>query len=300
MSCPSFPGCAAPVTGLTSIVGTAPEEDAYLVLEMAKPWPAKIKKMEGLVDGIRGVLKKHKKEDFKLLATPDIPWLKPTPEPRALLLRWSGSQALCEMVAQAGPETVKEAISRPPSGQPEPLYLVCTHGSRDPCCGVKGVPIYRTLLEQSQRKTLQVSHLGGHRFAPVILVMPEWKFYGHLTPDNILGLDQALQAGSPFLEGYRGSGRLSKAIQVVEASLWKTHGSKLLSVQRVGGDKARPVVEARFSNGEIQHYEALVDYYRYEGYKSCKDFRKSKKSELKLPRLKSLTATTVVPLSSRE
>lgn len=292
MSCPSFPGCSVAPVDLESIAGTAPNEEAYLILEMAKPWPAKIKKAEGVVEGIRKVLKKHKSEDFKLLATPEITWLPQAQEPRALVIRWDGKQALCEVLSPATPESVKASISGPVKGEPKQFYMVCTHGSRDPCCGLKGVPIYRALEQAAGRKTLQVSHLGGHRFAPVLLSMPEWKFYGHLTPETALELDHHLCNDKPYLNGYRGHGRLKAAVQLMEAKLWAEYGSSLDEVKFVGGDKKKPLIQATLKSGETLHYEADVEYFRYEGYKSCKDFRKEKVSDLKLPRLKSMTETS--------
>ena len=73
MSCPSYPGCAQAPTELPSIVGTAPREEAYCVVELPKPWPAKVKKVEGLIQELRDALKARKGEEAKLLATPEIP-----------------------------------------------------------------------------------------------------------------------------------------------------------------------------------------------------------------------------------
>jgi hypothetical protein len=288
VSCPSFPGCASAPVELLSIAGTAPTEDAYFILEQAKPWPAKIKKMDGVISDIRSVLKKNRGEDVRLVATPEIPWLEKSARPRGLLIRWDGQRALCLKV-EASKEALSRALAGPPSGEARELYLVCTHGSRDPCCGLLGVPLFQTLTESSPRATLQVSHLGGHRFAPVIAAFPEWRFFGHLTSDTALELDSALQAERPYLTGYRGHGRLQAHLQVVEAALWEKHGCKLRQVRQIDGEKALLKVEAVLHDDSIELYEAELAGFQYEGYKSCKDFRNGKCSDLKLFRLKRLS-----------
>lgn len=291
MSCPSYPGCASVPIEAGSIVGSAPHEEAYLLVEFRKPWPSKIKKLEGLISDLRSVLKRHKGEEVKMLATPRIPWLPLGEGPRALLIRWDGEQALCDTL-EATPDALREALAAAPCGMPFSCYLVCTHGSRDPCCGLLGVPIYRTLTEAGSRPVLQVSHLGGHRFAPVVGAFPEWRFYGHLTPELSLEMDKVLSHGEVYLTGYRGHGRLKEHLQVVEAQLWEQHGSELLSVKQVSGNKEEAQIEVRFRNGESRLFRACFSRIEYEGYKSCKDFKNKEVSKLKLPVLQSLQSAT--------
>ncbi|MFA7479386.1 MAG: sucrase ferredoxin [Vulcanimicrobiota bacterium] len=287
MTCPSFPGCAlTPLEG-SSIVGTAPTEEAYLLLELPKPWPAKIKKMEGLVQELRPILKKHKGLDAKILGTPGVDWLEPCQSPRALLIRWNGRQTVYQTFP-ANREELVQALHSPLPEEPLNCYMVCTHGSRDPCCGLLGVPVFQTLRAHGSRRTLQVSHLGGHRFAPVVAVFPEWKFYGRLKPEEYLEMDQTLAKGQPFSRGYRGSGRWKSSLQVVEAKLWEEYGQAPLQLRRLSGDKENLVVEADFPDGRTEQFQARLETLFYQGYASCKDHRKGKEETLKLSVLKSL------------
>ena len=292
MSCPSFPGCAQTPLEAGLIVGTAPDEEAYLILELPKPWPAKIKKIEGLVQELRPVLKKHKKLDAKLLGTPSIEWLEPCDHPRAMLIRWNGTHAVYQTFP-ANPDSLREALASSLPEQRLECYMVCTHGSRDPCCGLLGVPAYQVLSVQGPRHLPQVSHLGGHRCAPVVAVFPEWKFYGRLKPDEFLEMDRSLKDGRPYLPGYRGSGRLKSYLQVVEARLWEEHGEAPLSLERISGDKREPLIEAVFADGRKAQYLARLETLTYQGYKSCKDHRKGKEETLKLSVLKSLAPAPV-------
>lgn len=297
MSCPSFPGCATPPEELPTIVGTAPTEDAYCLLELPKPWPAKIKKMEGLVQEIRATLKAHKAEDVSLLATPELPWESEIEGPRLVLLRWNGETTLCQELP-AEPSALSAALLQPPQGEPKPLYLVCTHGSRDPCCGLLGVPVHQRLQEITERAVVQSSHLGGHRFAPVVAAFPEWKFYGHISPEDLAALDDDLANGRPHLRGYRGFGRLREELQAFEAALWARHGKPVTCVRRLSSDDHQWRVSAIVGD-EALTLTAELEHFRYRGFKSCKDFRKDKISHLEIPVLKGLTTVHSEPAAER-
>lgn len=285
-------GCAADSWG-ASIVGTAPRENAYLILELAKPWPSKVK-AEGAIAAFKPLLK-GSKEEVKLLATPRIDWLPLCQRPWALLVRWHGGRALVQELP-AQPAEVKAALEAPPSGEPLPLYLVCTHGSRDRCCGTLGFPIYRSLLEKSPRKVLQVSHLGGHRYAPVVLAFPEWRFFGHLDGETCQDLDRALNAGEPYLQGYRGQGRLREELQPVEAALWAEHGSQLLGVSLLEGKgERRLTVRADLAGGQHKTYQAKLGVQELRGFKSCSDIEDGKRKTIELPTLERLSEVSYSP-----
>ncbi|HEY6882001.1 MAG TPA: sucrase ferredoxin, partial [Polyangiales bacterium] len=66
----------------------------------------------------------------------------------------------------------------------EPLYLVCVHGKRDRCCALMGLPVHRALLEQVGERALETTHLGGHRFAATLLVLPHGVCYGRVQADQ--------------------------------------------------------------------------------------------------------------------
>lgn len=261
-------------------------EEAYCILELAKPWPAKIKKVEGLVQDLRHVLKSHKSEDVCLLATPQLPWSSEIEGPRLVLLRWTGETTLVQELP-ADTTALRSALSRPPQGEPKELYLVCTHGSRDPCCGLLGVPIYRRLAEVTKRQVIQSSHLGGHRFAPVVASFPEWRFYGHVEVDDLEELDRSLSSGIPYLKGYRGFGRVKSELQLFEAAAWQDHNCKITHLRKLEHQGSRLTVEVQ-AGSETVVYRGEVEYWSYRGYKDCKDFRKDKPSTLELPLLKKL------------
>jgi hypothetical protein len=266
-------------------------------LELAKPWPKKVK-AEGAIAEFKPLLK-GAKEEVKLLATPRIDWLPLCQRPWALLVRWKNGQALVQELP-ARPEEVKAALAAPAAGRPEPLYLVCTHGSRDRCCGTLGVPVFKALCEGSSRKVLQVSHLGGHRYAPVVLALPEWRFFGHMDPRTCLDIDSALQEGRAYMPGFRGHGRLHEDLQPIEAKLWEQHGSNLASFRLLDGKGSKTLlVQARFQDGTERVYRARLGVQEIRGYKSCVDMGDGKPKVTELPVLNSLEEVSLASLNLR-
>jgi hypothetical protein len=66
-----------------------------------------------------------------------------------------------------------------------PLILVCTHGSYDQCCGEKGLELFNYLNHyEKDFEVWQTTHLGGHRFAANILILPDGIYYGRVNKDN--------------------------------------------------------------------------------------------------------------------
>jgi hypothetical protein len=82
-------------------------------------------------------------------------------------------------------------------GEPDaaPLYLVCTHGKHDPCCAARGRPVATALAAVRPGRVWQVSHLGGCRFAPSVLVLPLGLMYGRVPASAAAELVAAAEAG---------------------------------------------------------------------------------------------------------
>ena len=78
---------------------------------------------------------------------------------------------------------------------PDPIYLVCSHGRHDPCCGQRGRPVVAALAATRPDRVWQASHLGGCRFAPTVLVLPLGVMYGRVPPSSADELVAATEAG---------------------------------------------------------------------------------------------------------
>jgi hypothetical protein len=89
----------------------------------------------------------------------------------------------------------------PPDGR---RYLVCTNGARDPCCAIRGPAVALALERTRPGQVYECSHLGGHRFAANVLVLPDGLCFGRLDPRAAVALADELEAGRLPLDHLRG------------------------------------------------------------------------------------------------
>jgi hypothetical protein len=116
----------------------------------------------------------------------------------------------------------------------EPLFLVCTHGSHDACCGLFGRPVADALAEWWPVETWECSHIGGDRFAANVVCLPEGTYFGRLDPDTAPVVIAGFLDGQVDLGHYRG--RTSYPFSVQAAETWVRRRLKL-----DGLDEVRPV-----------------------------------------------------------
>ena len=98
----------------------------------------------------------------------------------------------------------------------QPNYFVCLNGQRDVCCARFGRPVYSALRERLGERVWQVSHLGGHRFAPNVLCLPQGAMYGRVSPDGIDDFIETVEANSLDFAHLRGQAWYSKPVQAAE------------------------------------------------------------------------------------
>lgn len=106
----------------------------------------------------------------------------------------------------------------------EPLILVCTNGQRDLCCARFGRPVYDHLNERFGERVWQTTHLGGHRFAPNVALLPEGLVYGRADLDVVDELIDAHQEGRMKPEHLRGRSCYAPEVQVAEYFLRSSTG----------------------------------------------------------------------------
>jgi len=109
----------------------------------------------------------------------------------------------------------------------QPVYLVCTNGQRDRCCARFGLPTYAALRERLGERVWQATHLGGHRFAPNVLVLPNACLYGRVAEESIAGFLESTEAGQVDFARLRGRTCYSPIVQAAEANLGR-QGLRLL------------------------------------------------------------------------
>ncbi|MCW2605440.1 MAG: putative sucraseferredoxin [Frankiales bacterium] len=116
-----------------------------------------------------------------------------------------------------------------------PLYLVCTHGRKDRCCAVRGRPVAHALSAARPGQVWESSHLGGDRFAPNLVVLPEGLYVGRVEADDVVAVVEALEAGTlPAVGHVRGRSSLPSPAQAAQHFAREKTG-------RLGRDDLAPV-----------------------------------------------------------
>ena len=99
--------------------------------------------------------------------------------------------------------------------------LVCTHSKRDRCCALRGRPIAAHLADILPANVVwECSHTGGHRFAPVGIMLPTGYTYGRLSEPSALATYLSLAGRSiPSLHGLRGRSTDTPVEQAAEVAV---------------------------------------------------------------------------------
>ena len=106
-----------------------------------------------------------------------------------------------------------------------PIVLVCCHGTRDTCCGSAGTKLANELLQQTKFSIQKVSHLGGHRFAPTILTLPNGRMWAYLSTQNTINIINKDIKVKKIISKYRGWwGASSNDQQISEKELFADVG----------------------------------------------------------------------------
>lgn len=101
----------------------------------------------------------------------------------------------------------------------ESQYFICTNGQRDLCCARFGLPAYARLRELVGERAWQTTHVGGHRFAPNVLTLPQGVLYGRVRPEDVPRFVEDVEAGRLARDHVRGRSALPAEAQVAETAL---------------------------------------------------------------------------------
>jgi hypothetical protein len=151
-----------------------------------------------------------------------------TSSPRTVVLAHAGPSPWVEVLHLADDEALLDldpAVCLEPDppglgvGPENPLYLVCTHAKRDRCCATWGRPIADTLAALHPDAAWEASHIGGHRFAGNLVVLPEGLVYGGLDVASAVRAVDLYGAGRLDLDLLRGRAALPRPAQAAEILL---------------------------------------------------------------------------------
>jgi hypothetical protein len=142
-------------------------------------------------------------------------------------------------VGAAGAPVVYRRPAGPFSGYatdtPRRDVLLCCHGRRDVCCGAAGTRLFQEVAGAAglSADLWRTSHLGGHRFAPTALILPEGTMWAYLDASLLTGIINRSIPVSQVVAHYRGCTGLSiPAAQVADGAALERFGWSWLDEPR--------------------------------------------------------------------
>ena len=228
------------------LLGSASWSRWLLIVDQPRPWLSKIQHSLTLPPEWQAITDSWREngEPFSLLA-------RASDQGQIHLFRWQQGVVHQLTHPQAEPQSVR------------PRLLVCTHGSRDACCGSLGVRLAQIL--RSGHEVWEVSHLGGHRFAPTLWHLPSWRLYGRLP------LDSSVVEAWNDSRYLRGNAAYSPQIQVLEEHLRRLRGQWPLWIcEHENGFRVR------WPSGPEEMWAARLLTHSHRGPLSCRDIAPGK------------------------
>jgi len=109
------------------------------------------------------------------------------------------------------------------------MYLVCTHGRHDACCALRGRAVAASLVEQRPDLVWECSHIGGDRFAPNVLVLPQGLYYGRVQPSRSPDLVESHERSEVVVDLLRGRAVFRPVVQAAQHFARIENGSRSIS-----------------------------------------------------------------------
>ncbi|MGW1951528.1 sucrase ferredoxin [Streptomyces sp. NPDC001920] len=260
------------------IAGTAATATTWLLLEQPGPWGAKAltqshldpalgRALEAAAQGtgVRVALIRRpgrhadcgtaaERTVYVAHTVPGQVWLRTatTHEPERLL-------DLDFTALGAGDHRSFDAVlqGRPHTG--DPLALVCTNGKRDRCCALLGRPLAAELSASGVDGVWEVTHLGGHRFSPTLLVLPYGYAYGRVQAHAVKELLHRVQEGRIVVDGCRGNSAWERPGQAAELAVRTATGEDAAQALRVvRTDGAAPRWDVTVAHVDGRHWQVVV------------------------------------------
>ncbi|MCZ6888731.1 MAG: hypothetical protein O7H39_09570 [Gammaproteobacteria bacterium] len=239
------------------LLGTADRVDVWLLLEYKPVWKAKAVTDNDLSEVTRGWLQSSIDglADKGLKARPQFirrPELEPGSNVEETTLYVGTADELFEFSARSyksltDVDVVDLVEKRDGPRADAPRYFVCTNGQRDLCCARYGLPTYARLREMVAERVWQTTHLGGHRFAPNVLALPQGVLYGRVVPDEVEAFVGCVEAGEISRRHIRGRSVFPPPAQAAEI----LSRDEVIELVSVDGDDDRAQVELRTRQGSI-------------------------------------------------
>jgi hypothetical protein len=96
------------------------------------------------------------------------------------------------------------------------LFLVCTHGRRDPCCAERGRPLALAMASAYPVETWEATHVGGDRFAGNLVAFPHGVYFGRVEAADGPAIARTYLEGRLDLDHLRGRSCRRMRVQAAE------------------------------------------------------------------------------------
>ncbi len=207
-------------------IGTAPPARRWLLLEHPGPWRADALAGSGIDPAVLSALARAAQRAGARILLIRRPG-RTTRAPRRWILASLGGSTVSGPWAQD--QDLRAAVIAlgeppPPAGPPERLILVCAHGVHDVCCAVRGRPVAAALTEYWPNQVWECSHVGGDRFAPNVVVLPDGYYYGNLDPTSAVASIGDHLRGLVRADHLRGMARFPPAVQAAVGAAYARLG----------------------------------------------------------------------------
>jgi len=213
------------------LVGSAPPARTWLLLEHPGPWRVDAVAGSGIDSGVLGSLTSAAgrrgarilliRRPGRVSASPKKRWFLVGPD-GTRSAEWASDRDLLHAVA-ALDDPAREP-GRPAAPVAQPLLLVCTHGVHDTCCAMRGRPVAAALAEYWPDAVWECSHVGGDRFAPNVVVLPDGYYYGQVDPESAVATVRAHLAGAVDARWLRGMSAYPPPVQAAVVGAYARFG----------------------------------------------------------------------------
>jgi hypothetical protein len=215
--------------GTEPSMASAPEASrAWLLIEHPGPWPHEAADAR-LPAPLRALVSFAAELDIRVQMI-RRPGRRQVGDVRRVLLGWTagrGPWLRWGSVSAASPALTERDLKElaagitPTFGAPagEPVFLVCTHGRRSTCCARFGAPLAQALAARHPGQIWETTHVGGHRFAANLVILPHGLYYGPVGVDAAGAAISAYQRGAVAPGRYRGRAGQPKPTQEAEHAL---------------------------------------------------------------------------------
>jgi hypothetical protein len=145
------------------------------------------------------------------------------------------------------PELVRSLVAaEPPAPEPDVTdVLVCTHGTRDSCCGSLRTRLWKA-ADGNHVRVWRTSHTGGHRFAPTAVTFPDGNYWAFLDTELLTGIVDRTLEPAVAARHLRGCAAFSPPVQVADRAGLEARGWSWLNSARFGEARRPNRVELCF------------------------------------------------------